>query len=338
MLIVASVSCFARSESSADNTKTSGAIAVLRAELREVQPNEATALGGQDGDLEGSESNHRIVIKPVRKVRGKRIRIRLVNAKKPSKYIRLKVAGTKNVEQSKNPDEYEDGSSTSSNWSTDPDNLGAGDGDSDNDGTSYPDDEVVEETVNGEDNMKVKHHHHHHHHNHIKTVVKKVPEPYAVEKIIHVPVEKIVHVPKPYPVEKVVEKIVHVPVEKVVEKIIHIPKPYPVEKIVHVPKIVEKIIHVPMYKDAHKYSSSHSSPPSLYTDLTNDSKLKFGDSSIDIVYPNKYSPTGTTTTTISSGPHKKQPQFKFPDYLDINKSPPKFHSVLSGFLFSINGA
>lgn len=122
--------------------------------------------------------------------------------------------------------------------------------------------------------IKVKHHHHHHHHNHVKEIVKKIPEPYPVEKIVHVPVEKIVekivHVPKPYPVEKIVkvpveklvhipkpyavekivekkvpypvekivEKIVHVPVEKVVEKIIHIPKPYPVER------IVEKIVHV----------------------------------------------------------------------------------------------
>ncbi|XP_075151594.1 uncharacterized protein LOC142225668 [Haematobia irritans] len=130
--------------------------------------------------------------------------------------------------------------------------------------------------------IKVKHHHHHHHHNHIKEVIKKVPEPYPVERIVHVPVEKIVekivhvpkpypvekivkvpveklvHVPKPYPVEKivekkvpyavekVVEKIVHVPVEKVVEKIIHIPKPYPVEK------IVEKIVHVPVEKVVEK--------------------------------------------------------------------------------------
>ncbi|XP_013098347.1 titin [Stomoxys calcitrans] len=124
--------------------------------------------------------------------------------------------------------------------------------------------------------IKIKHHHHHHHHNHVKEIIKKIPEPYPVEKIIHVPVEKIVekivHVPKPYPVEKIVkvpvekvvhipkpyavekivekkvpypvekivEKIVQVPVEKVVEKIIHIPKPYPVEK------IVEKIVHVPV--------------------------------------------------------------------------------------------
>lgn len=101
--------------------------------------------------------------------------------------------------------------------------------------------------------VKVKHHHHHHHHNHIKEVIKKVPEPYPVEKIIHVPIEKIVekvvHVPKPYPVEKVVEKVIKVPVEK----IIHIPRPYPVEKIVHVPveKIVEKKVPFPVEKIVH---------------------------------------------------------------------------------------
>ncbi|XP_073821389.1 uncharacterized protein [Musca autumnalis] len=130
--------------------------------------------------------------------------------------------------------------------------------------------------------IKVKHHHHHHHHNHIKEIIKKIPEPYPVEKIVHVPVEKViekvvhvpkpyavekivkvpveklVHVPKPYavekivekkvpyPVEKIVEKIVHVPVEKIVEKIIHIPKPYPVDR------IVEKIVHVPVEKIVEK--------------------------------------------------------------------------------------
>lgn len=57
--------------------------------------------------------------------------------------------------------------------------------------------------------IKIKHHHHHHHHNHVKTVVKK--EPYAVEKIVHVPVEKIVEKKVPYKVE--------VPVEKIVEKV-----------------------------------------------------------------------------------------------------------------------
>ncbi|KAM7352572.1 uncharacterized protein ACRADG_005030 [Cochliomyia hominivorax] len=119
--------------------------------------------------------------------------------------------------------------------------------------------------------IKIKHHHHHHHHNHIKEIIKKVPEPYAVEKIVHVPVEKIVekivhvpkpyavekivkvpiekliHIPKPYPVEKIVEKKVPYPVEKIVEKIVEKKVPYPVEKIVHVPveKIIEKIIHIP---------------------------------------------------------------------------------------------
>lgn len=112
--------------------------------------------------------------------------------------------------------------------------------------------------------VKVKHHHHHHHH--VKTVVKKVPHPVPVQKIVHVPVEKVVHVPKPYAVEKIVEKVVHVPVEKIVhvpkpypvekivekivhvpvEKVIHVPKPYPVEKIVHVP--VEKIVKIPVEK------------------------------------------------------------------------------------------
>ncbi|XP_034472113.1 uncharacterized protein LOC117779883, partial [Drosophila innubila] len=95
--------------------------------------------------------------------------------------------------------------------------------------------------------IKVKHHHHHHHHNHIKEVIKTVPKPYKVEKIVHVPiekiVEKIVHVPKI--VNVTVEKIVHVPVEKIIEKIVqvpkavHIPKPYIVER------VMEKIVHVP---------------------------------------------------------------------------------------------
>ncbi|XP_065356345.1 uncharacterized protein LOC135950741 [Calliphora vicina] len=119
--------------------------------------------------------------------------------------------------------------------------------------------------------IKIKHHHHHHHHNHVKEIIKKIPEPYPVEKIVHIPVEKIiekiVHVPKPYPVEKIikvpVEKLIHVPkpyavekivekkvpypVEKIVEKIIEKKVPYPVEKIIHVPveKIVEKIVHIP---------------------------------------------------------------------------------------------
>uniref|UniRef100_A0A1A9W5C6 Uncharacterized protein n=1 Tax=Glossina brevipalpis TaxID=37001 RepID=A0A1A9W5C6_9MUSC len=102
--------------------------------------------------------------------------------------------------------------------------------------------------------IKIKHHHHHHHHNHVKEIIKKVPEPYPVEKVVHVPVEKIVekivHVPKPYPVEKIVEKVVKVPVEKIV----HVPKPYPVEKIVEkkVPYPVEKLVHVPVEKIVEK--------------------------------------------------------------------------------------
>ncbi|XP_067621536.1 titin [Eurosta solidaginis] len=95
--------------------------------------------------------------------------------------------------------------------------------------------------------IKIKHHHHHHHHNHIKEIIKKVPEPYPVEKIVHVPVEKIVekvvHVPKPYPVEKIVEKKIPYPVEKIVEKKVHYPVEKIIEKIVHVP--VEKVVHVP---------------------------------------------------------------------------------------------
>uniref|UniRef100_A0A1B0BLQ9 Uncharacterized protein n=1 Tax=Glossina palpalis gambiensis TaxID=67801 RepID=A0A1B0BLQ9_9MUSC len=102
--------------------------------------------------------------------------------------------------------------------------------------------------------IKIKHHHHHHHHNHVKEIIKKVPEPYPVEKVVHVPVEKIVekivHVPKPYPVEKIVEKVVKIPVEKIV----HVPKPYPVEKIVEkkVPYPVEKLVHVPVEKIVEK--------------------------------------------------------------------------------------
>jgi hypothetical protein len=68
--------------------------------------------------------------------------------------------------------------------------------------------EIIKEKI------KIKHHHHHHHHNHVKTVVKK--EPFAVEKIVHVPVEKIVEkvIEKKVPYKVEVEKIVHVPVEK----------------------------------------------------------------------------------------------------------------------------
>lgn len=95
--------------------------------------------------------------------------------------------------------------------------------------------------------VKIKHHHHHHHHNHIKEMIKTVPQPYPVEKVVHVPiekiVEKIVHVPKL--VNVTVERIVHVPVEKIVEKIVHIPKPVQVPKPYVVEKIIEKIVHVP---------------------------------------------------------------------------------------------
>ncbi|XP_017075801.2 uncharacterized protein LOC108111002 [Drosophila eugracilis] len=93
--------------------------------------------------------------------------------------------------------------------------------------------------------VKIKHHHHHHHHNHIKELIKTVPQPYPVEKVVHVPiekiVEKIVHVPKL--VNVTVEKIIHVPIEKIVEKVIHIPKPVQVPYVVE--KIVEKIVNVP---------------------------------------------------------------------------------------------
>ncbi|KAH8341324.1 hypothetical protein KR059_002693, partial [Drosophila kikkawai] len=95
--------------------------------------------------------------------------------------------------------------------------------------------------------VKIKHHHHHHHHNHIKEMIKTVPQPYPVEKVVHVPiekiVEKIVHVPKL--VNVTVERIVHVPVEKIVEKIVHVPKPVQVPKPYVVEKIIEKIVHVP---------------------------------------------------------------------------------------------
>ncbi|KRF99793.1 uncharacterized protein Dwil_GK27465 [Drosophila willistoni] len=95
--------------------------------------------------------------------------------------------------------------------------------------------------------VKIKHHHHHHHHNHIKEVIKTVPKPYPVEKIVHIPferiVEKIVHVPKILNVT--LEKVVHVPVEKIVEKIIHIPKPVHIPKPYLIEKMVEKVVHVP---------------------------------------------------------------------------------------------
>ncbi|XP_012155257.1 titin [Ceratitis capitata] len=106
-----------------------------------------------------------------------------------------------------------------------------------------------EEEHHQHEKIKVKHHHHHHHHNHVKEIIKKVPEPYPVEKIVHVPVEKIVekvvHVPKPYPVEKIIEKKIPYPVEKIIEKVVEKKVPYPVEK------IVEKIVHVPIEKVVH---------------------------------------------------------------------------------------
>ncbi|XP_023163985.1 uncharacterized protein LOC111594768, partial [Drosophila hydei] len=95
--------------------------------------------------------------------------------------------------------------------------------------------------------IKVKHHHHHHHHNHIKEVIKTVPKPYAVEKIVHIPIEKIVEkiVQVPKIVNVTVEKIIHVPVEKVIEKIVRVPKPVHIPKPYVVEKIMEKIVHVP---------------------------------------------------------------------------------------------
>ncbi|XP_039951481.1 titin-like [Bactrocera tryoni] len=116
--------------------------------------------------------------------------------------------------------------------------------------TEHHEHEILEEEEHHHvEKVKVKHHHHHHHHNHVKEIIKKVPEPYPVEKIVHVPVEKIVeklvHVPKPYPVEKIIEKKVPYPVEKIVEKVVEKKIPYPVEK------IVEKIVHVPIEKIVH---------------------------------------------------------------------------------------
>ncbi|XP_030246522.1 uncharacterized protein LOC115565471 [Drosophila navojoa] len=95
--------------------------------------------------------------------------------------------------------------------------------------------------------IKVKHHHHHHHHNHIKEVIKTVPKPYPVEKIVHIPMEKIVEkiVQVPKIVNVTVEKIIHVPVEKIIEKIIRVPKPVHIPKPYVVEKITEKIVHVP---------------------------------------------------------------------------------------------
>lgn len=77
----------------------------------------------------------------------------------------------------------------------------------------------------------------HEHHEKTITVVKKVPEPYPVEKTVHVPVEKKVpypvkvHVPQPYPVEKKI----HVPYKVPVHVKVPVHKPVPVEKIEHYP-------------------------------------------------------------------------------------------------------
>lgn len=355
MLIVASAICIVRSEPS----KRSGGgvfgknpLGIIKAELIEE---DATALGGDlemaaTNDQVESESSQRIVIKPVRRHRGKRIRIRLVN-KKPKNYVRLKVSGTKNVEQ-QYPGDGEDGDNSGNSDYDEEGNetnhsqygaVSSADGNEDDSPTESTT-TTTEDTENGEDAMKVKHHHHHHHHNHVKTVVRKVPEPY--EKIVHVPVEKIVHVPKPYPVEKVVEKVVHVPVEKIVEKIVHIPKPYPVEKIVHVPKIIEKIVYSPLFGKDGKFPSAStttysgsSSHGSSFTDLTNDSKLKFGasGSSLDIIYPNGLTSTFTNTNNHNNNnyngpvnsygrPLGKHP--KFPEFEDINKQSNKVHSIL----------
>lgn len=95
--------------------------------------------------------------------------------------------------------------------------------------------------------IKVKHHHHHHHHNHIKEVIKTVPKPYTIQKIVHVPIEKIVEkiVQVPKIVNFTIEKIVHVPVEKIIEKIVQVPKPVHIPKPYVVEKVMEKIVHVP---------------------------------------------------------------------------------------------
>ncbi|EDW64545.2 uncharacterized protein [Drosophila virilis] len=118
--------------------------------------------------------------------------------------------------------------------------------------------ESREEAVGGPENIeeekhddpvkiKIKHHHHHHHHNHIKEVIRSVPKPYPVEKIVHIPIEKIIEkvVQVPKIVNVTVEKIVHVPVEKVIERIVRVPRPVHISKPYVVEKIMEKIVHVP---------------------------------------------------------------------------------------------
>ena len=337
LLIVASAVCFVSSEPSSRKRPSGGGsgnpLGIIKAELVEedaVGGNVDLMEAGGVGDQAEAASTQRIIIKPIKRHRGKRIHIRLVN-KKPKNFVRLKVAGTKNVEQkypgdeedtdatNNNDQDYDQGNdedgyeSTHNSWTTDEE-------EEDSNQTS-----ATEESQNGEDAMKVKHHHHHHHHNHIKTVVKKVPEPYEVEKIVHVPVEKIVHVPKPYPVEKIIEKIVHVP------------KPYPVEKIVHVPKIVEKIVYSPLFGKDTKFGSASTSTKS-FADLTTDPKLKFGasGSSLDIIYPNGHSSSSSSSFPSNANnnglfnsygqPLGKHP--KFPEFEDINKHSNKFHSIL----------
>lgn len=336
-MIVASAICIVEGEPSkrlSSNGGSGNPLGIIKAELVEE---DASAVGGDlmemasNIDQEIGASSQRIVIKPVKRRRGKRIRIRLVN--KPKNYVRLKVSGTKNVEQ-KYPGDEEGNEENGQDYDGSTDEEG-----NETKNSEYPEEAEdstttttnAEDTQNGEDASKVKHHHHHHHHNHIKTVVKKVPEPYEVEKIVHVPVEKIVHVP--------VEKIIHVPVEKIVEKIVTVPKPYPVEKIVHVPKIVEKYVYSPLFGKTDGKSNSYSGTKS-FSDLTNDSKLKFGasGSSLDIIYPNGHTSTfpsnaGNNGLFNSYGqPLGKHP--KFPDFEDINNRPNKFHSILGKFTHS----
>lgn len=346
LLIVASAICVVSSEPSKRSSSggSGNPLGIIKAELVEE---DATAVGG---DMEMASSNikdqldsassQRIVIKPIRKHRGKRIRIRLVNAKKPKNIVRLKVSGTKNVEQ-KYPGNDDEDNNNGEGGNPDYDSVndeelgnetingpyGGGDESEDDSANSYAGSEDAH-NQNGEDSTKKKHFHHHYHH--IKTVVKK--EPYEVEKIVHVPVEKIVHVPKPYPVH----------VEKIVEKLVHVPKPYPVEKIVHVPKIIEKIVYKDLYGKDSKYqgassSNTHSySGPKSFADLTHDSKLKFGaasGSSLDIIYPSGGGQSSFPSNSGNNGlfnsygqPLGKHP--KFPEFEDINKHQSKFNSNL----------
>lgn len=299
---------------------------IIKATLvEEDAPAEGTDMMEAASDQSGAESSQRIVIKPIKRHRGKRIRIRLVNAKKPKSYVRLKVAGTKNVEKYPGEDEEDaEGSNPNQDYDSAFDEEG-----NETKNSEYAEENNREEstgttsnpedTQNGEDPSKVKHHHHHHHHNHIKTVVKRVPEPYEVEKIVHVPVEKIVHVP--------VEKIVHVPVEKIVEKFVTVPKPYPVEKIVHVPKIVEKIVYSPLFGKESKFNSY--SGTKNFADLTSDSKLKFGasGSSLDILYPNGHTssfPSNANNNGLFNSYGQPLGKHTFEDINRLNK----YHSII----------